>query len=306
MTAAQWRTVTLVLAVVFLVLVALLVVVVLGRSGGGGSADATATPSTSASAGPSAASESTPPSVTPEASASAAASPSASSSPSTAEVPAARAVIRDLGIDDPDSPQAKTRVIVFASVGKGDVTAKLQASSGGKVELCLIPGTLAKPLGDPACLKNAGGTLTGHAKGKKPFTWTVTLAGVKDGTTPTADLRIDWPATVPKLEMKNVRLQGTGAEPYDRVTIDLGGRPLAGEVTFVADWNSPAGANEQPYKATITDRDTGAVLDEASGTGTTVNLSADIAARQRTQVELLNTEPLVAVEVLASLVLTWP
>ncbi len=188
MTTAQWRTVTLVLAVVFLVLVALLVVVVLGRSGGGGGAEATATASAPASVGPSAASESTPPSATPEASATGAASPSASSSPTAAaDVPGARAVIRDLGIDDPDSPQAEPRIIVFTSEGGGDVTAKLQAASGGKVELCIYPGTLAKPLGDKACLRNAGGILTGHHKGKKPFTWTVTLTGVKGGTTPTAD-----------------------------------------------------------------------------------------------------------------------
>ena len=303
MTEAQWRTTTIVLAGIFLLLLGALVVVILGRSGGGG-AEATATAPASASAGPSVATESTPPSATPGVSATAATSPSASpgSTPAT-NVPAARAIIRDLGIDDPDSPQAKPRVIVFASVGRADVTAKLQATSGGKVELCLYPGTLAKPLGDPACLKNAGGTLTGHAKGKKPFTWTVTLAGVKGGTTPTADLRIDWPVATPKLEISNVRLQGTGAEPYDRVTIDLGARPQAGELRFAADWS---GIDEQPYRATITDRDTGAVLDQASGTGATVELSAAIAAGQRTEVELLNTEPLVAVEVLAALTLTWP
>ncbi len=103
--------------------------------------------------------------------------------------------------------------------------------------------------------------------------------------------------------MTNIRLQGTGAEPYDRVTVDLGSRPQAGALSFVADWD---GADEQPYKATITDRATGAILDQASGTGAGVDLKADIAAGQRTQIELLNTAPLVAVEVLAALVLTWP
>lgn len=308
MTTAQWRTLTIGLAVVFLALVGFVVVLLLDRTGDGGvGSTATPTPIATASDGPGAGSGSAEPSTSPTAAASAGGSPSSSPSASaTGAVPPTRAVIRGLGVDDPGSPQAKPRIVVFASDGPGDVTVKLQKASGGKVEICLYPGTLAKPLGDPACLKSAGGTLTGHSTSKKAFTWTVTLAGVKGGTTPTADLRIDWPATKPRLEISKVRLQGSGAEPYDRVTVELGSRPQAGELRFAADWNPPDGVNEQPYRATITDRDTGATLEQASGVGTSVELSAEIAAGQRTRVELLNTEPLVAIEVLAALVLTWP
>ena len=197
MTTAQWRTVTLVLAVVFLVLVAILVVLVLSRSGDGG-VGSTSTPTATASASSSASGGTRSPEASLGSSASpvAGGSPSASTSPVAAgTVPSARAIIKGLGVDDPDSPQARPRIVVFVSDGGGDVSVKLQNATGGRVKFCLYPGTLAKPLGDPACLKSTGSTLTGHAKSKKPFTWTVTLIGAKAGTTPMTDLRIDWPAS---------------------------------------------------------------------------------------------------------------
>ena len=100
------------------------------------------------------------------------------------------------------------------------MSVKLQNATDGKVKFCLYPGTLAKPLGDPACLKSAGSTLTGHAKSKKPFTWTVTLIGAKAGTTPMTDLRIDWRASQPRLEIIDLRLQGKGSKPYNGVVVD--------------------------------------------------------------------------------------
>ena len=161
-----------------------------------------------------------------------------------------------LGVDDPASPQARPRVVVFISDGGGDVTVKLQNATGGKVKFCLYPGTLAKPLGDPACLKSTGSTLTGHAKSKKPFTWTVTLIGAKAGTTPMTDLRIDWPASQPRLEIVDLRLQGKGSKPYNGVVVDLGSRPGAGTLNVAATWSDPVGGDSHPYKATITDRAT--------------------------------------------------
>jgi hypothetical protein len=210
-------------------------------------------------------------------------------------------VIRDLGVDDPDRPEARPRVIVFTSEGGGDVTVKLQKATGGKVKVCIYPGTLAKPLGDPACLRNTGGTLTGHAKGKKPFTWTVTLIGTKAGTTPMADLRIDWPTTAPRLEIFDVRLQGTGAEPYNGVRVDLAGRPAAGPLVVASRWTG-----EHPFEAAITDRDTGADLRSADGDAAGVELEADLEAKQRPAFSLSNPGSAVATEVLAALTLTWP
>ena len=191
--------------------------------------------------------------------------------------------------------------IVFTSEGGGDVTVKLQKATGGKVKVCIYPGTLAKPLGDPACLRNAGGTLTGHAKGKKPFTWTVTLVATKAGTSPMADLRIDWPATAPRLEIVDFRLQGKGSAPYNGVRVDLAGRPTAGSIVADAKWSG-----EHPFEATITDRDTGATLRSADGDAAGVELEAALEAEQRPAVSLSNPGSTVATEVLASLTLTWP
>jgi hypothetical protein len=241
-------------------------------------------------------------SPSPSASASAGASPSAGP---TGAVPPARATIRDLGVDDPDSPSATPRIIVFSSDGGGDVTVKLQNAVGGKVEFCLYPGTLAKPVGDPACLKTTGSTLTGHSKGKKPFTWTVTLVGAKGGNTPSVDLRIDWPAIDPRLEITDFRLQGNAAKLYNGVVVDLAGRPTAGPLTFAASWSDIAG-DEHAFRATITDRETGATLDSAEGEGSNVALGANLAARQRTAVKLLSPEPSGETDVLATLTLTWP
>ena len=305
MTTAQWRTLTYVLAVIFLVLVALLVVVILGRTGDDGLGSATTpTPRVTAAtpSDPGSGQGSPEPTSEPTASASAAGSSSPVPSPSgTGAVPGARAIIRDLGVDDPDDPQARPRVVVFTSDGGGDVTVKLQKASGGKVKVCLYPGTLAKPLGDPACLRNAGGTLTGHAKGKKPFTWTVTLVGTRSGTSPMVDLRIDWPATAPRLEIVDLRLQGKGSEPYNGVSVDLAGRPAAGSLVVSARWTG-----EYPFEATITDRDTGATLGSADGDAAGVDLEAGLKADQRPAVSLSNPGSTVATQVLATLTLTWP
>lgn len=310
MTTAQWRTLTLVLAVIFLFLVAFLVVLLLGRIGDDGLGSiSTPTPiaTASASARPGGGSGPAERTTSPSAPASAAASTSSAPSQSaTGAVPPARAVVRGLGVDDPDDPQATPRIIVFTSDGGGDVTVKLQEATGGKVKLCLYPGTLAKPLGDPACLKTAGSTLTGHSKGKKPFTWTVTLVGAKGGTTPMVDLRIDWPATAPRLQISDLRLQGKGAEPYNGVIVDLAGRPAAGSLSLAATWSDPVGGDVHPYKATITDRATGTTLKSTAGDASSVELSADLAAKQRTEVSLVNPDPSVATEVLAALTLTWP
>lgn len=308
MTTAQWRTVTLVLAVVFLVLVAVLFVLVLSRSGDGGvGSTSTPTATASASLSPSGGTGSPEASLAASASPGASGSPSASSSPAaTGTIPSARAVIKGLGVDDPDGPQARPRIVVFISEGGGDVTVRLQNASGGRVEFCLYPGTLAKPIGDPACLKSTGSTLTGHSKGKKPFTWTVTLIGAKAGTTPMTDLRIDWPATQPRLEILDLRLQGKGSKPYNGVTVDVGGRPGAGTLNVAATWSDPVGGDSHQYKATITDRATGATLDSAEGDSTGVELSADLAAKQRAEVSLTDPGPMVATEVLAALSLTWP
>ena len=305
MTTARWRTLTYVLGVVFLVLLALMVFLVFSRTGGGPEPDATvavATATASSSPG-SDASASASPLATP----SSGASPSGLPSPTASgAVPPARAIVRDLGIDDPDRPEATPRVMVFTSEGGGDVTARLLAASGGRVELCIYPGTLAKPLGDRACLRSTGGTLTGHAQGKKPFTWTVTLTGVRDGTTPAADVRIDWPTMAPRLELIDVRLQGTGVEPYDSVHVDLGPRPSAGTFHVAADWNPPDGVVDEAFRATITDRDTERILEQVEGTGSSAELSTDLAAGQRAAIDLTLTEPLIVGSVLADLVLTWP
>jgi hypothetical protein len=305
MTTAQWRTVALVLAVAFLVLVAILFVVILSRSGDGG-VGSTSTPTATASASSSPSVEAGSPSAS-VASPSAGGSPAASSSPAaTGAVPGARAIIKGLGVDDPDRPQARPRIVVFTSDGGGDVTVRLQNATGGRVEFCLYPGTLAKPLGDPACLKSTGSTLTGHSKGKKPFTWTVTLIGAKAGTTPMTDLRIDWPATQPQFEILDLRLQGKGSKPYNGVTVDLGSRPGAGTLHVTATWSDPVGGDSHQYKATITDRATGATLESAEGDSTGVEISTDLAAKQRAVVSLTDPGPLVATEVLAALTLTWP
>ena len=308
MTTAQWRTLTYVLAVVFLIVVALLVVIILSRIGNDDGTGSTSTPTptalASASSSPSGAGS---PSAEPSASATIGASPSAAASPTgTGAVPPARAVIRELGVDDRASPQAKPRVFVFSSEGGGDVAVKLQAATGGRVEICIYPGTLASPLGDPACLRTVGGTLTGHSKGKKPFTWTVTLAGTKAGTTPAADLRIDWPTSAPRLEIIDFRLQGTGGEPYNGVTVQLAARPKAGDVILAASWSDQVGGDSHPFEATIKDRDSGKTLESAEGDGTNVALGTTLRAKQRTTVSLRNPGPLVATEVLARLTLTWP
>ena len=308
MTTAQWRTVTLVLGVAFLVLVGILLVLVLSRSGDDGlGSTPTATASASASSSASGGTGSPEASLEASPSGSDGGSPSASAGPAaTGTVPSARAIIRALGVDDPDRPQARPRIVVFVSEGGGDVTVKLQNATGGRVEFCLYPGTLAKPLGDPACLKSTGSTLTGHAKSKKPFTWTVTLIGAKAGTTPMTDLRIDWPVSQPRLEILDLRLQGKGSKPYNGVIVDLGSRQGAGTLQVAGTWSDPVGGDSHPYKLTITDRDTGATLESAEGDSTNVGLSTDLAAKQRAEVSLTNPGPMVATEVLAALSLTWP
>lgn len=312
MTERTWRNLAVAMLVVLVLLVGAVTAMWLGGPGDGDGATPTATaPGGSATAtseptsGPSGSVPSPSPccSEVPSASPSGSGSPGPSASPA---VPVASVVLRGLGLDDPAGPQARQRVIVLASDGPGDMTVKLLSATGGKVAFCLVPGTLAKPLGEPACLKSGTGTLTGHSRTAKSFTWTITLIGAADGTTPAADLRITWRSNAPRLEIIDFRLQGVGSEPFNGVNMELGARPAAGRLTLAASWSDPVGGDTHPFEATIVDAATGLTLDAAAGDGPAVELIADLGAQQRTTVTLRDPEPLVATEVIGHLTLTWP
>ena len=312
MTRREWRYLVVGLAAALVIVVGALVGLLLARgddgTAGGPTPSATATLAATASV---TASPIIPPSgcctAAPSPSSTPSEAPTASPGPSaTPGVPIARAILRGLGVDDPAGPQARQRVIVFAGDGPGDVTVQLLKTNGSKVHYCLQPGTLAKPLGSPACLENTRGTLTGHSRARGTFTWTAFLIGGAAGGTPAADLLITWNTRAPRLEIVDLRLQGVGAEPYNGLEIQLGKRTGAGEVDLQASWSDPVGGDVHAYRLQAVDVDTAAVLASQTGSSDHAQLVEPVAARQGVILTLRDPDPEVATEVLARLTLSWP
>ncbi len=243
----------LVLAFIFAVLLGVLVATNL--FGNGGSATPTTSPSRSAAAA-STAPSSAPASGAPSASASA--SPSASPSPTPSPTPGPTAAITfvQLGLDATTDANGTTRAISLTAQ-PGTVTVDLKTESGGNSEVCLLADG-----NQLACHTGVTSTLSG-VNTKATSNFQVTLRGASSAT-PVVDVTITFPATKPKVTIRNARFDGTDAPATNglqvvatprakgsyHIAADWGGHPFLYELDLIEQGGGPGLKTVKPATGT--------------------------------------------------------
>jgi hypothetical protein len=324
MTDQDWRRVSQGLAVVLGVLVLAVIAVVVLRLGGAGSdgaspsgslvALASESPSPSAAASPSPSprpSRSPRLSPSPSAAASPSAEPSlppspqasptipASPTPAPTRVPAAplRAVrFLHVGIDGPSATTPTPRLLTFASQGRGQVTATLGQTSAGNVRFCLYSGD-QPAAGD--CQVTDHTTLTASTTSAGAVRWHVSILGVEQATSPSANVKLEFRTNAPRVTVDGFRFQGTSSPDYNGITAQF--KAGAGEMEINGSWAGPA----RPWGVALIATDSGETVGSGRGTGNSLILRATLGAGSY-RLTAENTEEAAAEEVFLHAVLTWP
>jgi hypothetical protein len=329
----DWRRVSQGLAVVLAVLVVAVLVIIVLRPGSPGaetspSSSLFAVVSPSASSSPSigpSPSRSARPSRSPKPSGSPGESPSASPgesllpgetatpSPETTATPAPTrtpaptptlaptAPLRSIrflhmGIDGQSATTPTPRKLTFASEGPGQVTATLFQTTAGDVKFCLYSGN------EPSaheCRTSSRTTLTGSTTAAGNTRWHVSLIGVDQGTSPSADVKLEFRSNSPRVTADGFRFQGTTFSDYNGIAALF--KAAAGDVHVNGSW---AGA-QRSWRAAVVNSDSGENAGSNTGTGNDLSLTATVSAGIfRLTIE--NTEAVADQEVFLQAVISWP
>jgi hypothetical protein len=315
MTDQDWRRVSKGLVVTLAVLVLAVVAVVILRPGNPDEAGsvpssspftvAGASPSPRLSQPPSPSARRSPGasprvSPSPEASASPSPEPSVAASPSPSRVPAVplRSIrFLRLGIDGP-APDItpKPRTLTFVSQGPGQVTATLGQTSAGNVRFCLFTGD--QPSGND-CRTTSHAALVGSTKTPGTTRWRVSLIGVDQGTSPSANVKLEFRSNAPRVTIDGFRFQGIDFADYNGITAQF--KVGAGDVVVNGSWDGAA----RPWKGELVTAQSGEKVGSNSGTGNSASLTATVGAGSY-QLTLENTEMLADQEVFLHAVIRWP
>ncbi len=287
---------TVALAFIFAVLIGVFLATDL--LGGKGSGTPTGSPSGSSAAASlpalSSAPSSAAPSASSEPSASASPPPSPTPTPSPTPVPTAAITFVQLGLDAATDANGTTRAI-SVTAQTGTVTVQLKTESGGNSQVCLIADG-----NQLACHTGVTSTLTGVTK-KASSNFQVTLRGAA-GATPVVDVTITFPATRPKVTIRNARFDGTDAPATNGLQVVATPR-AKGSYHIAADW----GGHPFLYELDLIEQGGGPGLKTLKPTtgATKLSVSFPVAPPHAWMLVLRNTEtgfgatPLVAT-------FTWP
>lgn len=229
------------------------------------------------------------------------ASPGPTASPPPTGTPAPTAPLRSIrflhiGIDGQSATTPTPRRLTFASEGPGQVTATLFQTSAGDVMFCLYTGN--EPSGNE-CRTSSHATLTGSTTAAGNTRWHVSLIGVDQGTSPSADVKIEFRSNSPRVTVDGFRFQGTSFEDYNGISAQL--KTEAGDLQVNGNW---PGA-QRPWRAAVVNADSGESAGSNSGTGNDLSLTATVSAGIfRLTVE--NTEVIADQEVFLHAVISWP
>jgi hypothetical protein len=184
-----------------------------------------------------------------------------------------------LGFDGPTSVAPTARTITFRSEGPGQVLARLYRASEGRVRFCLT-----RKGGTGTCVESDHGTLIGSTEASGKTVWTVTAIGTA-GVAPTADVRLVFRTTDPRLTLEGFRFEGTDRPGYNGIEAEL--LSEEGDFRIDADWDGP----ERPWRAQLVDADGGGTVAETEGTGNDLRLESPVGAT-RLHLSVTNTEAL--------------
>jgi hypothetical protein len=201
-----------------------------------------------------------------------------------------------VGIDGQSATTPTPRVLTFASEGPGEVTATLFQTTAGDVKFCLYTGN--QPAGRD-CRTSSHATLAGSTTAAGNTRWHVSLIGVDQGTSPSADIRLEFRTNSPRVTVDGFRFQGTTFADYNGIAAHF--KAAAGNVDVNASWDGAP----KPWRAGVVDAVSGENAGSDSGTGNSLSLAATVAAGTfRLTVE--NTEEIASQEVFLHAVISWP
>jgi hypothetical protein len=125
--------------------------------------------------------------------------------------------VRRLGLDSRNPEAGIERYVLFNVDGPSHITAVLSNSSG-KVRMCLWPGNLVE---QRECRTARNGRLDHVVLDAGQTSWTVSLIGFDEITSPTVDFTLDFNATAPLVTFENLRFQGIPIENYNGITVEV-------------------------------------------------------------------------------------
>jgi hypothetical protein len=169
-------------------------------------------------------------------------------------------------------------------------------TSAGNVRICLYTGD--QPSGSE-CRTGSRATLTGSTRDAGNTRWHVSLIGVEQGTSPSAEIKLEFRSNIPRVTADGFRFQGTGFSDYNGITAQF--KAAAGDAAVNGTW----GGSPRPWLAELINADGGAKAGSNSGTGNSLALSATLSAgTYRLTIE--NTEEVADQEVFLHAVIRWP
>ncbi len=241
--------------------------------------------------------ESLPPGESPSPIPEVTASPAPTPTPTLAPTAPLRSIrFLHVGIDGQSATTPTPRTLTFASEGPGQVTATLFPTSAGDVKFCLYTGN--QPSGHD-CRTNSHAVLTGSTTAAGNTRWHVSAIGVDQGTSPSADVKLEFRSNGPRVTVDGFRFQGTTFADYNGIAAQF--KAGAGQVHVNGSW---AGA-QRPWRAGVVNAEGGENAGSDSGTGSNLTLAATVSAGSfRLTVE--NTEEIADQEVFLHAVISWP
>lgn len=175
------------------------------------------------------------------------------------------------------------------------MTATLGQTSAGDVRFCLYTGST--PSGND-CRTTRGATLTGSTTAAGSTRWHVSLIGVDQGTSPSADLKLEFRTNAPRVTLDGFRFQGTTFPEYNGILAQF--RAAAGGVMIHGSWDGAA----RPWRAQLVNMDSGENAGSSSGTGNSLDLAATVSAGNY-RLTARNTEAVADQEVFLHAVISW-
>jgi hypothetical protein len=168
-------------------------------------------------------------------------------------------------------------------------------TTAGDVKFCLYTGS--QPSGHD-CRTSTHATLTGSTNAADNTRWHVSLIGVDQGTSPSADVKLEFRSNSPRVTVDGFRFQGTSFADYNGIAAQF--KAATGDVHVNGSWDGAP----RTWRAGLVDTDSGENAGSDSGTGNTLNLAAAVAAGSF-RMTVQNTEEIASEEVYLHAVISW-
>jgi hypothetical protein len=226
--------------------------------------------------------------------------------------PAGIVVIQFLKVrlDDEGSAAHEARRFTFTTDRAGELTASLFGTTGGKVELCMIPAapdnTPAPDLGsDSFCDELTQGVKRSRTPARRQD-WTVELRAAESGQRPTTDLLLRFPAATGGVSVSGFPFQGTELDDANGFTARLVTND-SGTLRVLASWTDADSDSTHDYGLSVFDVTDGArAVYRTAGTASSLDARVTLRSDRRFDVTIENRDVMASARVSLKATLTWP